>query len=437
MTGSQAAIAARWDWRGFAARPVDWLAAPIASPWVRALYVACFAILVAVRLPNILLEGRFWAEEGTVFFKNGLLLPWWRALFVSYGGYLNFTANLGGIAAAHMPALRAAPYGSTGIAFIVQCIPALLIVCSRDGWLRSRTATLAALLLVATPVVSEEVWLNAIQSQAHLALAAGIILALNAEASLIALAGPVLLLASLTSLGACALVPLFALRSVIDRSAARAIQLAFMLPGVVLQIVLYKEISSRHIEIAPSLLGAVAMIKHILLPFLGPDVAADFATPLAEQYDQHGGPLWPLLVLVALFAVGLLFTLLNREKSPTWLLLAGTVLALAGYVGSIGQKHDLLNTVAGGRYAFAPQVLFGLALLSWAVVHRGGGRIPAFGLLAWLLVVGAGNYFQPSADMFAAGPSWPEEAAAWQQDRKRPMQIWPRPWQIRLPAQAR
>lgn len=81
-------------------------------------------------------------------------------------------------------------------------------------------------------------------------------------------------------------------------------------------------------------------------------------------------------------------------------------------------------------------MLFELALLPLVCV---GGRVRwvTSALIVWLIVVGLINYTKPSGSGFAAGPDWRSEVAAWRADHNHPLAIWPVPWKLWLPPQAR
>ena len=49
--------------------------------------------MICLRMPDIIATGRFWCEEGNVFFHNAWVLPAGKALFNPFGGYLNLAAN--------------------------------------------------------------------------------------------------------------------------------------------------------------------------------------------------------------------------------------------------------------------------------------------------------------------------------------------------------
>ena len=267
-----------------------WAARPVGSNLERTAYVLLFALLLTLRLPRILLEGRFWAEEGRVFFENAWNMPWFDALLVSHSGYLNLVANLAGVLARHLAPLELAPYLSTGLALIIHCFPALLLLSSRLDWLQHRWVMAAALLFIATPPASQEVWLTSIASQHHLALAAGVVLALEARRGLAgALQILVLVLASLSAPMSWVLLPLFILRALLERSQRRTLQCIIMLAGVALQLALFHtQIPGRHLGLPASLFGAIVLCKHVVIPFL-PHPPGAYSCELISQPFHWGG----------------------------------------------------------------------------------------------------------------------------------------------------
>jgi len=68
----------------------------------RLLWVFAFAVLICIRMPAILIHGRFWAEEGSPIFQDAWTMPWYGVLTPSYGGYLSIVPNLAGLFARHL-----------------------------------------------------------------------------------------------------------------------------------------------------------------------------------------------------------------------------------------------------------------------------------------------------------------------------------------------
>ena len=101
----------------------------------KSLWFLVFAVLIAIRMPGVL-RGRFWAEEGAVFFTRAWDWPWYQALVAPYGGYMSLVGNASAILATHVPLAKAC-YVSTGIALLVQLCPIAIIFLSKDEWLQT------------------------------------------------------------------------------------------------------------------------------------------------------------------------------------------------------------------------------------------------------------------------------------------------------------
>jgi hypothetical protein len=391
------------------------------------------ALAIDARIPKVWSEGRFWAEEGTVFFRKAWDLPWWQALLAPHANYLNIAGNAAALLAAHLTTLRGAPYVTATVAVLIQCLPALLLVTSRDKWLQSRLVVWVAALVIVFAPVPEEVWANSTTSYNHLALCAAVILAIETQSGVMGVVhGSLLLFAALSGPACWSLVPLFALRAVLERSKARALQGLVLLAGAVFQIAFFTSLGERDIGTSASVIGAIVLAKHILVPFLGHILAEAPIVELSHSFQTGSGPLWPLALVALIFAIAVIAAARRRSQSPLWFLLASAVLAGTGYLGAIDYKLDLISVWGGGRHAFAPQVLIGFALLSWTVIHAGHLRMLSGVILAWIVAVGAYNYFVPTSSIFMTGPDWREEVKHWQRDPSWPLQIWPGGWTIQL-----
>jgi hypothetical protein len=395
----------------------NWLTSPVASSFERFLCVVIFAALVVVRQPQIVLQGRFWGEEGKVFFVHAWTMPWYQALFQPYAGYLNLTANLGGLLALNLAPLSAAPYVSTGLALLIQCIPAILLVTSRDEWLQRRLVIGAALLIIAWNVFSWDVTLTSIGSQFYLALAAAIILALEPRSGAVgAFQWLVLFITPLSAPASWVLPPLFAIRAVIDRSRLRALQTAVLLSGAVLQAVFFfGDSGARHIGLSPTLFGAIVLAKHVITPILNTRWGQGVVNSYVHGFSEAGGPAFASVVRLL-------------DKTPLWFFCAGVAIAGISYFGALSPKLELVHTLWGARYAMAPQVLLDLSLLSWCALHRGRVRFWTGCAVAWLIAMSLWDFGRAQA-----GPLWRPEVAKWQQDSSYAIKIWPNGWTMQLP----
>ena len=384
-------------------------------------------------MPEVILHGRLWGEEGKIFYPRALALPWREALVQVYGGYLNVVANAAPVLAHALVPLEVVPWITTSIGLVFQCCPAILVACSRDAWIRPVWVRVAALLLIATAPLVEEVWLQTLHSQFHLALCCALILAFDLPGRwLAAFACLLLVLAPLCGLAAAALLPLFLLRALLDWSAGRLLQFAALATGAILQLGLfYTHTADRSYGIGPVILLCVVYIKQIIVPFAGRYLADDASQAVQAQLARGAVPWLAVCVTLGSFAAVTVGLVRRRLAAAFWLFLAACITAFIAYFGAIDGGVDLMIIGNEGRYTFLPEVLAALALLGIAAGGHRSERWVARALVAWLLVVGFIDLDDASAVM-KHGPVWLDEVAAWRHDASHSIAIWPDGWFMRL-----
>jgi hypothetical protein len=384
-------------------------------------------------MPAVVFEGRFWAEEATVFYVHAATTPWQQALFYSFAGYMNLGANAAAVAARHLVSIDYAPRITLVFAFAAQLCPALLLVTSHAAWLRSRLALAASLLLLAAAPSAEEVWLNTLHSQFHMALCVALILALEIEPGGRELFRRILLfLAPLYGLVAVILLPLFAVRAFMDRSRDRLIQTVVLASGSAMQLLFfYHSHPERQIPNIKLILGTI-FAKNIMLPFLSFDASRPVATWLHAALSNGTLPI--LVVVTILLAVALLFSLAAKgPKDAWWFIVAFGAISVLSYYGALHPTPDNVEPHIAGRYAFVPQVLFALALVSMAAASRGSRARIAFILASWLCIASINAYLKPDA-VFVHGPQWHREIAKWHTNPSYTPVAWPGgQWVLPLP----
>lgn len=403
-----------------------------------------FAILLFLRMPDVLLHGRLWAEEGKIFFARAAAMRWFHALFLPYGGYLNLVANAGSILAWHIVPLEYAPWVTTSIGLMFQCCPAFLLVCSNDEWLRPWWAKITALLVLATPPMVSEVWLQTLHSQFHLALCCALILALNIPQRRIAwFSSGVLFLAPLCGPAASALLPLFLARSAFERSRARLLQTFILAAGTLIQLtVFYSHQPGRSYGIGLVMLLCLVYIRQILSPLMGWNMANQASTLLQARLASHSFPFVPVLITVTIVGIFAIALVRRRHAASIWLFLAASSMTWIGYFGAFGSGAALLAVGVEGRYTFLPEVLTGMVVLGLATGHKPPDYWIARVCLAWILVIGVLYMGRcPSVmgppwmeNWIFHGPNWSHQVALWHHDHYHPVKIWPKGWTMMLPS---
>lgn len=394
------------------------------------LLVGVATALIFARTPGILLQGRMFAEEGVIYFRDAMAGSWYEAVLAPRLGYYSAFNKLAALAASAVP-LEEAAHVTTLCALAVQ-LAVVWIIARSDAFGPPWGRALAALApLLAVPSV--EVWLNTINSQFHLAVGTAVLLVTGPSALPAPFRLIFLLLAGATGPVSVSLAPLFVLKAFRTRSRENSVEAALLcalalVQGLLLAHSLAGGERTGRVSIAV-LLGALG-IKNLALPWLGPPAQVLAAELLAGTPRLKGLTATGLAAFAAFLAIALL-----RSSASRWLTGAALVIALVSYAGALGKDPwILLIPTASGRYAYAPNVLVLLALVAAAAAPANPHRIRllAGSLAGWVLIGGLAQFWSDKA--FFRGPSWSGAVAAWRADPTgNRIAIWPAPWFLTLP----
>ena len=429
--------------RGSAPEP---LAGGMRAPLVALALLGAAAFLV-LRAPAVLLEGRFWAEEGSVYFQaardDGL-----RSLLRPHQGYLSLVTNAAtGAAALPFVPLPSAPRVTVFASLLVQLVPAFLLLTRRAAWLPSTSVRLAAIGLYLLARPSDEIWLNTANSHFVLAVATAIVLATRGSASRWS-SLPVLALSGLSGVGAVLLAPLFWLEAARERTRERLAEAVLLTACALLQgsiLLATMAAGGRSVRADADLFPPALLSRSVVAPFVSDGTGSDVALRIYAPLRRGGSPVLPsLAALAGVLALGLAC---RRMRSREAALLAGSAALLfaAGYFGALGADRAVhLRFVLPGeseRYSWAPNVLLLLSLLALGAAPgppRPFLRAFALALTAVASIHGLSAQAAASrvAPRYYSGPSWAAEVAAWRADPSRRSRIWPVPRTIDLSARS-
>lgn len=397
------------------------------------LLLALASIAIAARAPNLLAAPRFWAEEGSAFFReahDGGVLAGLTFVYHRAGYFAGFT-NLATTLSAHVVPLERAPLVTTWLAFLAQLAPIAIVVFGRSPLSSSLPRTIAAVaILVFAPTIIGEVWLTSLHAAMFLAAAATLILIEDTEGLA---AGKrwayraVLLMGSLSGAYVVYQAPVFALRAWTERSRERVVQLAVLCGGVAVQAAVFAHGSlagvrneKRFFEASWSTLE-MASTAQIGTPLLG--------RSLAEALAHRLGPVF-LLGWLALLAIAFA----ARRRLGVHLNDSRVCLALAFSALLVGTSLTAFDGRPGGRYAVVPGIVLLLLVLDCARPRR-------YGIVGWLAIAvlavslrsGATTYrAQKHFACDGATSDWRGEVARWRIDPDRPLRICPESWRLEL-----
>lgn len=315
-----------------------------------------------VKAPPIFQKPRFWAEEGIVYFMQGRALSFLETAVAMPLGYLSFPANLAGWVSAQLPFYHA-PLGGLLVSLAVQLTIVCVVMVNRffDGHRLQQALFLLVPLLV---FQSFETWLNSINSQFWMMLAAALVLAApqaSGKFAVVSCNTCITLLAGFSSPGSAFLAPLFVGRAVLEKKIQWLVYGLAASAGAVVMLALQQQ--SRGIAFPIDIFGVFAS-THLLLNNLCMRCAHDLYPVLV----QHEALRWALAALVA----GLyIFFWLRADRLGRWLLTASFAIALLSFASMLGKDMVLNNSpFFNARYFFAPASLFFGALLASALRGR-------------------------------------------------------------------
>jgi hypothetical protein len=402
------------------------------------------------RAPQYFDAPSFWAEEGTLFFARAWNEGPLAGLTQHPGGYVDLYPNLVTTLAASLVRsgicpLAVAPRVTVLGALAVQLLPiALLAAAASPAWDGPwrRAAAIAAVLF---PARTGGLWLNTINSQFFLALAVIVILLEPTAVGRVrrGVYASVLALAGLTGPVSSFVAPLFVWKAWRARTRTSitlaAVSVACAVVQVTCVLVALRQspaASGRGGGLTLGVLAAVAWMRTVVLPMLGPDAALAFglrARPLVlGAFFVAPDRLFGLLLLVALVALVALLAL-GVPKEVRWQLAGSyavvTVLSLANALGTVGA---MLGTIeSNARYALVPGVLMLWLVLQNVRAPRSVRSVACAALFTIAIATSAWSW-RSTMRWSPSWPAWRAQVAAWEADAHRPLDIWPRGWKMQL-----
>lgn len=410
--------------------------------------------IIILRDPLLIQSPRFWAEEGSVYFRAAYDSSWVHALIASHQGYYSLVPNAVTLIAARCVALEWAPLVTTLAALLVQLIPFTVIFIGRceiwQTW--PRKITVAAIILL-NPY-NGNLFLNTINSQFFLGLTVFLILMEPADDPdrfrkyyfrvLIVIAG-------LTGPVACMLLPAFFLKYFLHRSRdnrrlvlvtclAAAVQVGYFLHKALVNQLSF--VFNRSTGCSAIHYLAAQFSKNVLALFTGPYVS-DFFGKIHQEISRSGDSALitgELVFLVVQFIL-ILYPISHREYRTRYMALIAVCflfLSIGTFVLTVDQKDTLALFGRGQRYFYVPAIMVMLLIVhvsQQAIRFRNRGmQIICTGLI--ILYLGSGLSIFRYHFHSSNGPVWQEEVNIWRRTPDYALSIHPPGWSMELKSHA-
>ncbi len=406
-----------------------------------------FFALIVLRDPALFLAPRFWAEEGTNYFRNALAEPWQNALFdlsaVPYNPYWHPIPHLSTIAAANWASLESAPAFTTAAWCAVVLALALVVLYGRAELVTGPWRRLVGLGVPLLAVANSENWVSTLGAHFFCDVAL-LLLLLEADKvegtrrGLSVAAFTVLALISPTSwlvvpaalfLGYHAFKPhrpyLIALGAVVALHVALSF---FGFPA--------RPREPPELSAAPHLW----FVKLLLWPLTGHRIADSYAEFALHANSGLYHALSVGLGALAIALYGCAWFLSRRDRTTAVLLIthaaaAGGALLLGLHIG-----RNLLPVFHGGRYAWLPNALLLFLLIHQLDATAALTRAPRQGVFAAVfaaaMAAGVVQFRYPEAvRAWAKAPPWREEVRMFRENPTYDqLRIAPSGWVVVVPA---
>jgi hypothetical protein len=413
---------------------------PANSTHPKGLRIAFFLLFAGVflRCPPILLHGRMWGEELTVFLAEGWNKPLGTALFAPHFGYYSLWDNSVAALAIHALPLSWMALFFTWCAVIILFLTAYLLY--EAEFLTTHTAKLLAVLALILCPPSTETWINLLNTEFFFGIIGAVIL-LSDSSRLATQRHLALGLAVLSGPLTTFLAPLYVLRALAGRKRTQITQAAIVCAGGLLQIAIALGTSAQGRKMQPHPLydGAIIFNKEIVELFLT-RIAAKGNYIFLDHFLHFSNlallACWVLLIL----AVALLAWLMRGHRPALYLLAVAFWFAFIEFSLSTNGGLRFVDTAFQERYGYVPNLLIELALIVIAMsVLRSPQRSIARVLLAFAFFSGSVDYlllpFRARLDW--QQESWRSQVMRWQNDPTQPLRGLPTIWpSIHLPPRA-
>ncbi len=395
------------------------------NPAKKRLYTALTALAVVAaviisRKPILLVEPRFFWDEGMVNYAFAFKHSWLATLLTPHQGYFSLLNNISTLASFVLVEMEHAPFITTYTAFFIHLIPHMVIWGGRSPYWDTLPRRIFASLLIMFDSMGCAIWLNSVTGQFHLSLVTFLLLMeewKGRSRRCIISYCCLLVLAGLTGVVSCFLMPFFLLKYYYERSAAgkafcitifSACVFAFL--GVV-WFKLYGELYKD--EQRFSLVGA-----HRYLMFLARGTVANMLMGSNNKFAiySYGRTLWNfdrVLVPSLLFLAFISIYFTKHFSKLERILFLGSFYVMSAF--------NLLASIASSRgqsrYFYAANVVMGLIVMQNMflpdVPQNRVRRLLASGLMGVILLMGMWDFYGVYTCYNPQWPKWVNEVGHW------------------------
>ena len=386
-----------------------------------------YLVLSLIKISAFADVGRFWAEEGAVFYPSISSSKILGGLFFIFNGHIEFVTNLL-VLISTIFELKNAPLVTTYLSFLVQTLPVIVLLKYRDQFGLNNVRIYFVLLVMVGLPQSAEVFANTINLHFHFSILAALILAITVqEVGAKLIMRLMLFLSGISGVPANFLLPLFAFEAFRTREKERVIQFVIILSTTIIQLALLVHNgvggSDRNFFSDFSVILLAPLAQTLISPFLG------FRTGDQLSVVINGARLFELgsVFFVSLCVIPVVWFAIKifekKSRQINVISISAMLLVIMNIFASLGDKISLISAAAGGRYFYATNVLLIICFCSLFNLNKILTKLLILMILATSLVNVRHNF---------TGPYWASALSEWNNDSEAGLKIWPAGWKMNL-----
>ncbi len=409
----------------------------------KSLFILILLSIFFYRSPHIFLNGRFMAEEGSIYFANAYSHNFFYSLFfVDFkSGYFNFWANLSGIISNFFP-LKIAPLISNYLSLIPKFLIIYYILFERSYFTNTfQYKIFLCLLIFIAPQNVPEIWLNSINSQIFFCVLAFILtFKINDGKKINYFELLLISTAGLSGIYSCILTPIFFFKYLTYKKVQDWLNFVSISICTIIQIVIISYSKYKNL-IASGKLHSIDL--DLFYNFLYNTTVKSFLGTYLSKFFYFKidlGANYTVLILMILFVIFIYFLInffkkkIFLKKDEKFILIS---ILFAFFVTSLIVLVGATSQYVGGRYAVLPSIyLLSLFLLLFKILIS--FKIRYFFLMLLIFSISAGAYeFRPVSKYAKYQyirfldcincPNWSEEVLKYYKDNSYRLKIWPYP----------
>ena len=390
-------------------------------------------LLAFFKSPFIFLNGRFVAEEGSQWFYNSYMNGPLSGFFqiLPENGYFNLWPNIASIFATFVP-LEISPYVTVYFAFLVKIYLFSFIIFQNYIFLKTNFEKfIVALIVLVSPPMVAEVWLNTLTSQVYFTLIVLMIFfQTNTNNFYSKSSSAVLFISTLSSITSCIFAPFFLVKYIKEKNKLNFLNLVSIFIGSFIQTCVFIFIKINNLEsIGESYRYNISLEKIISFlynavykSFLGRDLTQSIYFLIENSLNFN------LIILLSsilffLFII-IFFKKIINNKVLFYLIIFFIIQSFLAIYASKGIQVQ-------GRYALIPGVLLIFIFLKLREIDNSSIKFISFILITLSIITGLYEYKHnnkyPHFLICIECPIWKEEVKKWRKDNSYELKIWDYP----------